>query len=155
MSDTFLFGLRDDLIALFDIPPLSAGDEKEAYFPEQYIWTTFLRKKGIEITLQPNEMSLAKFAYSELALVDNFSLIEPETANIKLPQRFYQNARQTVYTQKDWEFLNDKYCLSPLYRIYRQTLPLIRWIEAIRQRRLSRLRWLRERIKAHFTGSRL
>ena len=127
MSDTFLFGLRGDLIDLFDIPLLSMA-EKNICSPEQYIWTALLRKKSIEVSLHQLKINCAKFALSELTLVDNFSLIEPESANIWLPQRFYENSRESVYSQREWELLNEKYCRSPIYWINRRLHPFVRWL---------------------------
>ena len=100
--------------------------------------------------LHPREMNFRKFKLSEFSLVDNFTLIEPEAANVRLPKRFYDNARFNNYSQMEWDKLNDRYCLSPLYQIYRMILPIVRWLEAIRQSRLIKFRWLRNRIRDRF-----
>lgn len=124
ISDTFLFGLSSDLLDLWDIPLQSKNSKILA--PEQYIWTSFLKKKGYSNSITHMlELSPRKIIDSELLLVNNFVIVNPEMADIVLDYEKQKITYQTVnqklfydlYFHQDWLYLYHKCCFNKQPRI--------------------------------------
>ena len=121
-SDIAFFGLRTDLLNLFDIR--SMEKEEEAYLrieqyeycryvPEQHIWINCLRKNGKEIGFEHQKdisekaiEDTEKYAVSNFVYLDwvQFSLIPP-----KHLVTFVDNDLANVITHIEWQRLYQKY----------------------------------------------
>ncbi len=96
-SDIFQFGLREDLLLLWDVPLASVNFEG---VPEQYIWTSCLRKifqRNDYFSLTPRK----KLNISEITLVNNFQIEKIESLTIILPPRLMEAFPHTCYTLKE------------------------------------------------------
>jgi hypothetical protein len=130
ISDIFHFGNLDDILNLWDI---SLAPEPETtrwfdrkfeffntlpsiscrYAPEQYIWISFLRKKGLRIRFEySNHLSIDNVLLSEQTIVNNFVIETPQNLGLNLPQRFEDGDIYSIYQVSDWEFLYKKLCIE-------------------------------------------
>jgi hypothetical protein len=105
ISDIFHFVNLDDLLNLWDIP-LAPEPETTRWFDgkfeffntipsiscryasEQYIWISFLRKKGLRIRFEySNHLSIDKVLLSEQTIVNNFVIETPQNLGLSLPRK--------------------------------------------------------------------
>lgn len=135
-SDWFFFGLREDLLAIWDIPLAQEPEMSQwfethprpvpdlfphlllRYLPEQYIWITFL-SKFIKIGLAfPWERSLRAIDISEQSFANNLVFLEPQRIGIRsLKHRLTLDDWASVYSLSEWERLYRRYC-DPQYRAH-------------------------------------
>jgi len=122
-SDMILFGLRDDLLNLFDIPQQTNFENDKIiidkvkqlkYVPEQYLWISCLRKNGHVINYdgRPNN-NTELWEKSEKYLVSNFIPISWANFGLIPPIKFYnfyENDYFTIITQIEYIALYNKYC---------------------------------------------
>lgn len=130
-SDWFYFGLREDVLNIWDIP-LAPEPEMPRWFDthtrppedtetwamyrytvEQYIWLNFLRKHG-EIKFEHKlDLSNDAINVSELTLANNLVLAESTQLGIKFMKYPVSKADwATLYTHGEWLRLYKKYCDS-------------------------------------------
>lgn len=107
-SDVIQFGLKEDMIDLWDIPletkeeVTSSGRENIffrysstvfRYHPEQSLCIRWLRKHGVDVSLKtPTHISAEYLKTWENTLVNNFHVIDYEKSGIKFPVHFYNAA---------------------------------------------------------------
>lgn len=132
IGDIFHFGLRRDLLDLWDLP-LVPGDVGPSFFEclkhgapralpywrrqfrqfeEQHLWTSYLQKRGIEIRLtHPFAQNGALVFDSELSIANNFAIRSPEQLGLLLPSRlFVTGMADATYSHGDWSKLVEIYC---------------------------------------------
>lgn len=96
-SDIAFFGLKLDLLDLFDINLMPKSDEfyifengewQRKYAPEQYIFISFLRKKGVNVSFS-NQFPIAKkqIKLTEKYFTSNFIFLEWRFFNLKPPKK--------------------------------------------------------------------
>jgi hypothetical protein len=133
-SDWFFFGLRDDILAIWDIP-LAPDQEisrwydnrarpvvdlfphlQSRYCPEQYVWISFL-KKHLDVDVDYIwDCSKNKIEQTEKIFANNLIFLEPGRIGIKsLKHRLKLDEWAGVYSFGEWERLYRKYC-DPTYR---------------------------------------
>ena len=121
-SDIAFFGLRTDLLNLFDIPFMTEEEStlykfKDVcyckYVPEQHIWVNCLLKNGKDINFKhqrdiSEEIAVAteKYAVSNFIYLDwvQFNLLPPERLT-----KFSNNDFHDVITHVEWQQLYKKY----------------------------------------------
>jgi hypothetical protein len=131
-SDWFHFGLREDVLDIWDIPhspepetsrwydtrPKPPGDDTEyptqtvaRYFIEQWIWTSFLRKHGELRFDHRTDRANNAVGISELTIANNLVLAEPEQLQIEFV-KYSVTALDwaTLYTHGEWLRLYKRYC---------------------------------------------
>ena len=114
-SDLWYFGLKEDIEDLFDIPlqyPEDATvviDDKihRKYTAEQYIWISFLNKKGYNISLEVyNEGSKGLTKNTIRTIVNNFFVLDHNKCGIKFPKKFkFHPADNLKYVMTTFAFL--------------------------------------------------
>ncbi|MDD3013272.1 MAG: WavE lipopolysaccharide synthesis family protein [Candidatus Gastranaerophilales bacterium] len=129
-SDLIFFGLKEDLVNIWDIP-LAKEPETSRWFeinprpipdyyppdlarycPEQYIWLCFLRKyRGIDCEHQW-DISGNNIELTELTFANNLVLLEPEKWKMNFVK--YDKIRLvdwvSIYSHNEWLALYKKYC---------------------------------------------
>lgn len=131
IGDLFHFGLREDLLLLWDVPfnlpehyqnwekhrprpwLLSLPDQR-IYIrqsDEQHVWIQCVRKKFPDVDLDYlGQMPFSAISLSEALLTANFVIVTNEQAGIKLPDRFIANGwPSTCYQSRDWPRLTELY----------------------------------------------
>jgi hypothetical protein len=127
-SDFLSFGLKTDLLELWDIP-LAPEPETSRYFqlhperrwpgesddnqffPEQYIWVTCLQRHFPVPFRDAHDFSSEAIQISELSLVNNFILLELKQINLEAPRhRVPKGAWASCYSHAEWTGLYRKYC---------------------------------------------
>jgi hypothetical protein len=121
-SDIAFFGLRADLLNLFDIPLMPK--EEAAYYqfkkikyvrylPEQYLWINCLRKNGKDIKCDHQRDCDDRIAEdTERYLVSNFINLDWVQFDLSVPKRltlFSKNNFQDVITHIEWQRLYKRY----------------------------------------------
>lgn len=135
-SDWFFFGLREDLLAIWDIP-LAQEPEMSRWFethprpvpdlfphlllrnlPEQYIWIAFLHKfEDINLAF-PWERSPQTVDLSERSFANNLVFLEPHRIGIRsLKHPLTLDNWASVYSLAEWERLYRRYC-DPHYQAH-------------------------------------
>jgi hypothetical protein len=129
-GDIFQVGLREDLLALWDIPQQPEPHTTRA-FPiekriinnslensfyrmkfgsEQYIWYAFCKKNGLDLELKHfSHIPADKILKSDMSIINNFVIVEPEKIDVVLPERFVKYPFNDLYTHHEWEVLSQKY----------------------------------------------
>lgn len=130
MSDWVQFGLREDVLKLWDIPLQSNYDmgkyweDKERpemdpvptwfsrYTPEQYIWTECLRKNGISFSFEYHtDFSDENLSISELSFANNFVILDYKDFGIRfLKFDPYKWDYTKQYRHASWLLIYKKYC---------------------------------------------
>jgi hypothetical protein len=153
-SDVLQIGLTEDLQALWSIP-LQPEPETTRAFPiekriinnslessfyrmkfgsEQYIWYAFCKKHGLDLELKHfGDLPVAKIASSEMSIMNNFVIVEPEKLGVLLPKRFHFYPFNDLYTHEEWLRLSEKYAagvsrsykLALIARVYLTNVLLI------------------------------
>lgn len=133
-SDWMMFGLREDVLNLWDIP-LAPEPETSQYFvkypqlphnqgcltrwhAEQYVWLAFLKKNGIKIDFDNYMVFNDKLArLSRLSIVNNCTLLEYREQFDILCQKYpYKYGDSPTMHHLEWLF-NYKELCSPNYNI--------------------------------------
>lgn len=125
-SDFFFFGLREDLIDLFDIPLISFDDSiylarkcygsvvLNRYTPEQFLWIGFLRKHLSDISILPEsqeEFSFEHVKLTEQTFAANFIILSFEQCGIKCTKvQSVANYTDNCFTHRQWKWLYNYYC---------------------------------------------
>ena len=121
-SDIAFFGLRSDLLNLFNLPLMSKEDfeymERKGYnlsrfVPEQYLWISCLRKNGKIINCD-NYLHINKLLVEETEhyFVSNFIFLDYEQFNLVPPKRltlFSENDFNSIITHIEWQRLYKQY----------------------------------------------
>lgn len=121
-SDIAFFGLRADLLKLFDIPFMTKEDslfykvnKKRCckYVPEQHIWVNCLLKNGKKIKFEHQRDTSEKIvADTEKYTVSNFIYLDFRQFNLLAPKQlrmFANNDFHDVITHIEWQRLYKKY----------------------------------------------
>lgn len=115
-SDIFFFGLRSDLLDLWDCPLHPDGFvtrewHEWRYCAEQWLWLNFLWKRGWKIDLKRHdEFSLLKAWKSERSLMHNFIISSSEQIGLRLsPPNTGEWFSETAYTHAEWRRLHRDY----------------------------------------------
>jgi len=134
-SDLVFFGLKEDLVNIWDIP-LAKEPETSRWFefnprptldyyppdlarycPEQYIWISFLKKYNVIHCDHQWDTSGHNIELTELTFANNLVLIEPEKWQISWVK--YDKIRLvdwvSIYSHKEWLALYKKYCDNKLF----------------------------------------
>jgi len=123
-SDIAFFGLRSDLINLFDIPFMTQEESVAIhrpdlnlhqcrYVPEQYLWVNCLRKNGKNIDfVHQNDVRDHNIVDTEKYTVSNFIYLDYGQFNLIVPKklrRFCSNQFESVITHIEWQRLYKQY----------------------------------------------
>ena len=146
-SDIAFFGLREDLLNLFDIPlvPINkvthiAGDKIAAsYVPEQYIFISFLKKNNKDVKLDNSwQLNDKLILDTEKYFASNFIFISWNEFNLIPSEKFYMAIGSVllkyfaVITHIEWQKLYKKHVdpsiVIPAKDKERKRLNLYRWI---------------------------
>jgi hypothetical protein len=129
-SDLFYIGLLEDLLNLWNIP-LQPEPQTTRAFPlekriinnslessfyrmkfgaEQYIWYSFCKKNGLDLELKYfGDIPKAKILASEMSIINNFIIVEPEKLGLLMPKRFINYPFNDLYSHQEWLKLNKIY----------------------------------------------
>ncbi|MDD5362974.1 MAG: WavE lipopolysaccharide synthesis family protein [Ignavibacteria bacterium] len=134
-TDIFQFGLTVDLKSLWDIE-LAPEPETTRYFEnkrlpkfyllknynylfrcsaEQYLWSSFLIKKGLKARLKhPSHINYRLFKLSEYFLINNCIVFSQKDLGIQLPEhmRGSDGPGNLLYTNKEWIDLYNWYIVK-------------------------------------------
>jgi len=135
-SDLFQFGLREDLLDLWDIP-LQPEPETTRAFPleyriinnslensfyrmkfgsEQYIWYALCKKHGLDLELKHfGDISTDKIVQSEESIMNNFMIADARAIGVLLPKRFIHYPYKDLYTIEEWNDLAKRYADGPSF----------------------------------------
>ncbi|MCL2469634.1 MAG: WavE lipopolysaccharide synthesis family protein [Alphaproteobacteria bacterium] len=118
-SDLAFFGLRADLLKLFDIPFMTEEESvsykkgRYKYVPEQHIWVNCLLKSGKEIHFKHQRDTSEKIATdTEKYAVSNFIYLDFEQFSLVTPKHLSavtSNHFRDVITHIEWQRLYRKY----------------------------------------------
>jgi hypothetical protein len=121
-SDTAFFGLRTDLINLFDIPLMPKEEATYyklkttsfcRYVPEQYLWINCLRKNGKDIQCDHQRDYNPQISEeTERYAVSNFIYLDYGQFNLTPPKKlllFSENEFDNIITHIEWQMLYKKY----------------------------------------------
>ena len=146
-SDWLFFGLRDDMLRLWDIPlapepetsrwfehrprpvPDVAISNLCRYVAEQYIWVSCLRKYGPLRFDHCHDLSNDAAELTELTFANNLVLLEPRQLQIRFLK--YRVARRdwcTLYSHADWRSMYHAYCDRSGWRLADVQRRAKRWI---------------------------
>jgi len=132
-SDFIYFGLRHDVLNIWEIPLMTPAeadwfaqgtprwavpDMKNRHFPEDFIWTTFLRKNGCQnISQSWADFNDELLRASQLSIVNNLLLLNQQQYGFycfKYPvveSGYCWGEPFTHYfTNRDWQLLYQQYC---------------------------------------------
>jgi hypothetical protein len=128
-GDWFSFGLREDLLTIWDIPlcndqEISRWFETHPrpvydlfphlllkFFPEQYMWLMFLNKFVSYSIDYPWDASEKNIRDTELSFANNLIFLSPEQISIRSPKhKLSTDDWATIYTHSEWERLYRDYC---------------------------------------------
>jgi hypothetical protein len=134
-GDWFFFGLRDDLLELWDIPLAPEPQTSRwfadrarpqpdwyphllhRYFPEQYLWLSLLRRHAAVSLEHPWDLTEQNLEQTERSFANNLILLEPEQIGIRsLKHRLRLDAWATLYSHGEWERLYRRHC-DPSFRV--------------------------------------
>lgn len=116
ISDMILFGNKEDLFNLYDCRIAKEEDlinhtvstkltQRIRNSPEQYLWICFLNKNGIPAKINYlDEVVYKNFILSELTILNNFIILDPNKLKIELPERMNKNSISNLYTFNFWRF---------------------------------------------------
>jgi hypothetical protein len=130
-SDWFFFGLRDDVLAIWDIPLASEQEIshwydnrsrpvvdlfphlQSRYCPEQYVWISYLRKH-LDVDIDYIwDCSNYKIEQTETIFANNLIFLEPDRIGIRsLKHHLKLDEWAGVYSFGEWERLYRKHCDS-------------------------------------------
>ncbi len=161
-GDWLFFGLRDDMIRLWDIPlapepetsrwfehrprptPDAVPTNLCRYVPEQYIWTAFLRKYGTLDFEHSHDYAHEAVELTELTCANNLILLEPRQLKMRcLAHRVTWRDWITLYGHTDWLLMYARYCGQSGKRLLsrRQQVKRGLWLCALPLLRAARRLW--------------
>jgi hypothetical protein len=125
-SDIAFFGLREDLLNLFDVPFMTKEEAVTCktheginfcrYVPEQYIWVNCLRKNGHKINFDhQRDISGKNIEDTEKYAVSNFIYLDWKQFNLIPPKHLVLNENNKVLqfddviTHIEWQRLYKQY----------------------------------------------
>lgn len=134
-GDWFFFGLREDLLALWDIPLAPEPETSRwfadrgrpepdiyphllhRYFPEQYLWLCLLRKQGA-VTLEHQwDLTGQNLEQTERSFANNLIFLEPQRIGIRsLKHGIRLDDWAAVYSHGEWQRLYRRYC-DPAFQV--------------------------------------
>lgn len=123
-SDTFQFGLRSDLLDLWNVSLVGQGDpitEKLALVPEQYLWIRYLLKRGVPATkVDASRFRWSSMIMSEWSLATNWWVVAGERQGIELPARFLTaNLPEKTHFEEEWRSFALRSGPKPSWRVCR------------------------------------
>lgn len=161
VCDWLYFGLKEDVLSIFDIPLLDCNNLKvrngEKYpriednmGAEQYIWTEFLKSKGIATNLNgAMDSSMKEIELSEKTYANNLIMVSAKKLGVnsqKMPSSGYAAIpclSQGLYTFAEWKrlcnmYAEEKYVMAynPLEDIYYMIMLIIRRLVKSKNNRL-------------------
>lgn len=125
-SDIAFFGLREDLLNLFDVPLMDKREEYylknnkgewiNRYLPEQYLFVNFLRKNGRQ-PLITDQLDIDEnfIEQTERFFASNFIILNWKLFNLSPPKKFcncYKNDYFSCITFVEWKKLYIKYACN-------------------------------------------
>lgn len=130
VNDWFAFGLREDLLLIWDVPLMEETNLRvrdgaklasweDNIVAEMHIWSKFLQKSPYYHDLHFHSMydlNNTNKTYSEKSIADNLVLYTADLLAVdsyKFPGKNYVRRdfmRFTCYTHTDWKVLYNKYC---------------------------------------------
>jgi hypothetical protein len=111
-SDIFHFGLKSDMLLLWNIPMATELDVKNLV-PEQYIWLNALKSMSWNINL--SELHLKeKFRLNEISLVNNFIVDTPRNLDLLFPERLMGGFCSSCYSISEIEQMIERYITKNL-----------------------------------------
>ena len=126
-SDIWMFGLKEDLEMLFDIPLQNQyivninGKDYQYRTPEQYIWTNCLEKNNWHIFMDSCLYNTPYTSECSLnSIINNFFVLNHNKSGIKFPKKFKKHPKYTfkyVLTTKRYFELYKEYCCDSSYKI--------------------------------------
>lgn len=135
LSDWFTFGLREDVVHLWDLPPASDADVARyfeihprpatdklpdllaRYNPEQYVWLSCLRKHGAVPCEYIWDHGRHNQTLAELTLANNVVLADPARLGLEFRKYdFRTTGVYNYYTHAEWLDLYHRYC-DPGFRL--------------------------------------
>jgi len=125
-SDLAFFGNTSDLRDLFDVPLMPPNEERwvdnnfysNRYAPEQYIFISFLRKRGREvICAHYKDVSTENINDTEWLFASNFILVSFSQFGISFSKEYFSMALdpenfRSCYTHGEWLSLRIKYGIT-------------------------------------------
>ena len=124
-SDWFHFGLKEDVKKIWDIPLILQVTDKyqdvHHYSPEQYIWVSCLRKFGNIKLDYAEDISEEAIDMTELTIVNNFVLLEPEQLGIRSLKYDKDHTDIVHYTHSEWLELYEQYFLNQSFPLFCKT----------------------------------
>ncbi|MCD7739759.1 MAG: WavE lipopolysaccharide synthesis family protein, partial [Candidatus Gastranaerophilales bacterium] len=118
-SDIWMFGLKEDLEMLFDIPLQDKyivninGRDYQYRTPEQYIWTSCLEKNNWNIFMDSCFYNTPYTSEGSLnSIINNFFVLNHNKSGIKFPKKFRKHPKLTfkyVLTTKRYLELYKEY----------------------------------------------
>ena len=142
VSDWVFFGLKEDVLNIWDIPLEDRATSEDyfsttkrpkidavnswvsRYLPEQWIWSSFLRKNGVDLKFEYfTDISSANVEITEKSFANNLIILDYPTYGIKfLKYDPYKWDFSKQFTHSDWLKLFKLHC-DPSYFLplkYRQ-----------------------------------
>jgi hypothetical protein len=111
-SDIFHFGLKSDMLLLWNIPMATESDVKNLV-PEQYIWLNALKSMSWNINL--SELHLKeKFRLNEISLVNNFIVDTPRNLDLLFPERLMGGFCSSCYSISEIKQMIERYITKNL-----------------------------------------
>lgn len=163
-SDWFHFGLREDVLNIWDIPlapepettrwlpkaplPWYRGGPRLRYAIEQYIWVTFLRKHYCITFDSMWDQTESTIRDSECSIAGNLILITPDQAQIKslkYPETwgFLNHCVNGCYTHTLWKALYEKHCLESTVQRYQLMRLFYKYIYSVNEASRPLRHWCR------------
>lgn len=159
-SDWLYFGLRDDVMRLWDIrlapePETSRWFERRPrpepdavptnlcrYVPEQYIWTTCLRKYGVLDFEHCHDYSGNAVELTELTFANNLILLDPRQLKMHcLTHSLGWRDWCTLYGHTDWLLMYRRLCGCPEHKLLSRSQRVKRWMWLCSLPALKAARW--------------
>lgn len=142
-SDIFQFGLREDLLNLWDIQlqpepqttraipyekkvfnnALRGGFHRMKFGSEQYIWYAFCKKMGLDMELKHySHIPVDSILNSDMSIVNNFIIAEAKDFGVELPKRMYLEHDRDLYNYDEWLKLSKRYASGKALSLYELAL---------------------------------
>jgi len=150
-SDWFMFGLRDDLLLLWDVDlepePESSHwfrtrpkpssiprlTDTRRYYAEQYLWKTLMLKFGNIRFEDLADASDENIRLTRLTFANNLIILEAEQFPLLIPKGLPRRTwRYACYTHREWNRLYQQYCGGqPLAATFGRLLDPTHWVTGI------------------------
>ena len=128
-SDWFFFGKTQDILNIWDVPLMPVSDQnyfskaspapskifkylKSRFFPEQFIWISFLKKHLSISCRHALDISNENIELSEQSFANNLVILPLQTLNLRfLKGSIAANYRpDLIYTYQGWKTLYNNHC---------------------------------------------